>query len=282
MRLLGGLILAAFFGGAFARLLAGSPPMVVVAAAVPAVCWSAAVTLLIPRDRRRWAFLLLALAAGAVVAAFTASYLNTLALGLTTRALGDETARWLTPSILAPINEEMAKAAVLALWMLMLPSGVGGILEGLVLGALVGIGFAFTENVEYFTIAAVQGGETGLLQSAYVRGVLGGLAHAAFCAATGAGLGLARQRRDGGWRAAGIVGFSLATLSHLFWNVVVGPGITETLCNAPRPGAPCQPNPAPLDLWVRAPGIALLGLAPALFVLAMFFLLARRHPNRIG
>jgi RsiW-degrading membrane proteinase PrsW (M82 family) len=256
--------------------------LVLVAAAVPAVCWSAIVILLVPRRRRRWPFLLLALAAGATFAAFTASYLNTLALGLTTRAIGERTARWLTPSILAPINEETAKAAVLVAWMLMLPNGFTGILDGLAYGALVGIGFAFTENVEYFTIAAVQGGETGLLQSAYVRAVLGGFSHAAFSAVTGAGLGLTRQRIENRWRTAGVVGFLLATFSHLFWNILVGPGITETLCNAPRPGAACQPSPAPLDLWVRAPGIALLGLAPALLILFTFLLVARRRPNRSG
>jgi RsiW-degrading membrane proteinase PrsW (M82 family) len=277
LRSVGALTLSAFFGGLLVRLLVHSPALVVVAAALPAACWVMAVAVLGRRGRRRWPFLLLAPVAGAAIAAFAASYLNTLSLALATRAVGEQTARWLTPGILAPVNEEAAKAAVLVALVPIFPYAFSDMLDGLVYGALVGVGFAFTENLEYFTLAAVQGGHTGLLQSVYVRAVLGGFSHAAFAAATGAGLGLAREKRFGRWRAAGVVGFLLATVSHLFWNILVGPGITETLCNAPGPGAACQPSPTPLDLLVRAPGIALFGLAPALLVLLAFLRLARQR-----
>jgi hypothetical protein len=157
------------------------------------------------------------------------------------------------------------------------PPASGGVVDGLVCGALVGVGFAFTENLEYFTMAVVQGGHTGLAQSVYVRAVMGGLSHPIFAGMTGAGLGLARERPESAGRAAGVAGFLLATVAHLFWNVLAGPGITEVLCNSPSPGAACLATPQPIDLLLRAPGIAVLGLAPALFVALVFLLLARRR-----
>lgn len=230
------------------------------------------------RDRqghRGWAPRVVALASGAVGAAFAASYLNGAALTMATQVVGEHTARWLTSGVLAPCIEEVAKAAVIVALMARYPSAWGGVVGGLVCGALVGIGFAFTENLEYFTLAAVQGGHSGLAQSIYVRAVMGGLTHPVFSATIGAGFGLARERPESASRAAGMAGLFLATVAHLLWNVLAGPGITEVICNAPSPGAACIPTPQPIDLLLYAPGIAALGLAPALLV-ALVFLLARR------
>ncbi len=277
LRWLGALMLAVVCGGAFVGLLARTPGVVVLAAALPAAGWVALVLLFDRHSRGRWAYLAQALAAGAIVAAFAASYANNAAMALATRLVGEHAARWLTPGILAPCIEEAAKAVVLVALMVRFPPAFGGVVDGLVCGALVGVGFAFTENLEYFTMAVVQGGHTALAQSVYVRAVMGGLSHPIFAATTGAGLGLARERPVRAWRAAGIAGFLLATAAHLLWNTLAGPSIAEALCNASSPGAACQPMPRLLDLLLRAPGIAVLGLAPALLIPLTFLLLARRR-----
>ena len=68
------------------------------------------------------------------------------------------------------------------------------VLDGLVYGALVGVGFAMTENILYFGEAYLTGdlGNFGTLVLA--RAVLGGLGHPAYTAVTGAAFGWSRGR----------------------------------------------------------------------------------------
>ena len=52
-------------------------------------------------------------------------------------------------SVTGPFLEELSKGFVLFLLFLMLPNEFDGLLDGLIYGALVGIGFAMVENVKY-------------------------------------------------------------------------------------------------------------------------------------
>lgn len=94
-------------------------------------------------------------------------------------------------AVVAPVVEEVVKALALLAIFWFRPHEFDGPLDGLIYGALVGFGFAMTENFLYFVGAGEEGlGSLGLL--IFLRAVLFGLNHSFYTALTGLGLGLAR------------------------------------------------------------------------------------------
>jgi hypothetical protein len=88
--------------------------------------------------------------------------------------------------------------------------------DGVVYAAMVGLGFAMTENAVYYGRVW----DTTSLSAVFVlRGLIGPFAHPLFTAMTGVGIGLARERHgaSGTW-AAPATGFTLAVLLHALWN----------------------------------------------------------------
>ncbi len=127
--------------------------------------------------------------------------------------------------VVAPIAEESAKGLFVVLVMLRRSKVVDGILDGLIYAGLVGVGFAFTENVLYYAGAyggqldpALQGagGATGVF---IVRGLFSPFAHPLFTSATGIGVALAivATRRWVRW-VAPVVGLLVAMGLHAAWN----------------------------------------------------------------
>jgi hypothetical protein len=95
-----------------------------------------------------------------------------------------------------------------------------GVLDGIVYAAMVGLGFAFAENVLYYARTALGGG-LPLAAVFFVRGVLAPFAHPVFTALTGVGLGLAalRPSLSGFLPAVGLLG---AMILHSIWNTSAG------------------------------------------------------------
>src|SRR5690606_18269532 len=95
-----------------------------------------------------------------------------------------------------------------------------GPVDGVVYGALVGAGFAFTENVQYFAVSLIEGGGAELTATFVVRALMSPFAHAMFTALTGYAIG--RVARRGGSAAsafgAGCFGLIGAIALHAFWN----------------------------------------------------------------
>lgn len=228
--------------------LAATPPVIAAAALLPPLGFAGVVVLLDRRDREPWMALAAAFLWGAAVAAPVSRWTNDLILA--TPALAPA-----APGLLGPAVEEVAKASallvVLGVWRRTLADPV----DGIVYGALAGLGFAAMENVGYYVLASLQGGAAGFARAVWLRGVLQGLNHAAFTATTGAAVGWAVARRDAG-PARGLVvalGVGLALLVHAVWNAIAAAAITQVLCAAPAPGAPCAPAPARLDLLLTVP-----------------------------
>ena len=93
---------------------------------------------------------------------------------------------------------------------------VHGLLDGIIYGALVGIGFAFVEDIVYY-LQSLQAGQLGL--TFFLRGIMGPFAHPLFTAATGLGIGIAVSTRRPAVRVlAPILGFLAAVLMHAIWN----------------------------------------------------------------
>ncbi|MRX42690.1 PrsW family intramembrane metalloprotease [Agromyces kandeliae] len=119
----------------------------------------------------------------------------------------------------APVVEELAKGAGVLLIFLLARSHFDGPVDGLVYGATVAAGFAFTENVLYFGVALIEGGAAELGTTFIIRGLFSPFAHVLFTACTGVAIGFAARRGRGAgvitWFVIGLLG---AILLHAFWN----------------------------------------------------------------
>ena len=160
---------------------------------------------------------------GATGATFIALVVNSTGQALVGGAFGRAVAELYGASLSAPIVEEIAKAAVLYAIYRWRRQELDGVLDGIVYAAMVGLGFAFTENVLYYGRTALEGGGT-LAATFFVRGILSPFAHPLFTAATGIGLGLAARRAGAPWRAAALAGLLVAMVLHGLWNTSIGLG----------------------------------------------------------
>ena len=126
----------------------------------------------------------------------------------------------LTAVMQAPIVEETAKGLGVFLVFLMARRSFDGPIDGIVYGALVGAGFAFTENIQYFAISFVDGGAPEVTTTFLLRGILSPFAHAMFTAVTGFALGLAARRGATAGRVIGpwLLGLAGAVVLHALWN----------------------------------------------------------------
>lgn len=122
----------------------------------------------------------------------------------------------------APIVEETAKGfgVLLVLWIFR--RQFDGPVDGIVYAATVAAGFAFVENVQYFSVQAARqasgfGGDLGTVF--VIRALMAPFGHIIYTSCTGFFLGLA-ARRTGGVGAVGyfVVGLIPAILLHALWN----------------------------------------------------------------
>jgi RsiW-degrading membrane proteinase PrsW (M82 family) len=268
-------LLALACGVGFVRAVVGTPAAIVLAAVAPALGYTGLLLLLDRYEREPLGLVLGMLLWGAAVAAPLASALNDLLLSWTT-------VRALVPILGAPLVEEAAKGLGLLVLLGLVPHEIDDTLDGLVYGAVIGIGFAMTENLTYFTLAAVQGGPDGLVQSLYLRGGLAGFNHAVFTAAIGAGVGYSREAPSPRAGRLGLgAGIAVGLGHHALWNAVAAPALTQALCGAELPGGPCAASPPPWGLYVVAPAVVALFLGPGGLVLLGVALFALGREARL-
>ena len=265
----------------FVRLVADVPGLIVLAAAVPALLYAWSITRIDRYDPEPRLALLAALVGGAVLAAYLSHTVNGWLLAWAETLAGGDEARPLAAGFGAPVVEELAKGATLALLVVLGGTLLDGALDGIVYGALVGVGFAFTENVVYLTFAVLQGGPAGLMQAVYIRALLGGFNHAAFTATTGAALGHAWSARAprGRWLVLA-VGLGLAIVQHVAWNAVASHAINGVLCGPELVGGPCRPHPTDTSLFVLVPLLTGIFIGPGLMTLGAIAVLALEREAR--
>ena len=141
----------------------------------------------------------------------------------------------LTGTIVAPVTEEAAKGLFIVLLLVSRRRVIDGVLDGLVYAGLVGVGFAFTENILYLgsAYAGGNGRGPGGLGSAtalfVVRGVFSPFAHPLFTSFTGIGVGIAVVTRRRWLRfLAPLLGYVVAVIAHGSWNASASVGSGET------------------------------------------------------
>ncbi|MCU1446881.1 MAG: PrsW family intrarane metalloprotease [Cryobacterium sp.] len=119
----------------------------------------------------------------------------------------------------APLVEEAAKGFGLLLLFWIIRGQFNGPIDGVVYAAMIAAGFAFSENIQYFGLAMLEGGLGTLGVTFLLRGVLSPFAHVLFTACTGFALGLAARRASGsGYLGSVLIGFVAAVLLHALWN----------------------------------------------------------------
>ncbi len=129
-----------------------------------------------------------------------------------------------TSAVVAPVTEEAAKGLFILLLLFYRRHELDGILDGLVYAGMVGIGFAFTENILYLASAYMgEDGQAGGIGEAVglfiVRGIFSPFAHPFFTAFIGIGIGIAVNSRSRAVRViAPTIGYLAAVAAHGAWN----------------------------------------------------------------
>jgi RsiW-degrading membrane proteinase PrsW (M82 family) len=186
--------------------------------------------------------------------------------------VGKEVTSVLGPVASAPLSEELSKGLALLLLFSFLRHEFDNVLDGIVYGSLVGIGFAMTEDALYFVRAYTEAEDAGQAAVAslavlfYLRAIIGGLGHAVYTGTTGAALGFARETSSTFLKVVvPPIGLFLAMCQHATWNLFATamPGLLKSLHVS---GA--------LYLFVFAPLVSLLLIGPGVLVLLVLVFLA--------
>ncbi|MEL6347917.1 MAG: PrsW family intramembrane metalloprotease [Myxococcota bacterium] len=211
---------------------------------------------------------------GACVSTMLSIVFNTTSGSIFLGLVGDAgLANFLTASLSAPFFEELTKGAAVMLLFFLFRQEFDNVLDGIVYGAFIGLGFAWFENITYYLNAAMDGGMGGMLQNAWARGVVSatGGSHAAYTALTGAGFGLVRMIRRGALRWLLIPLFlGLSMFAHFAWNTFVGPVVFIT-----------SPDSTAIQYLVGLPIAVLILQMPFTLLLVVTVMLSWRHENRI-
>jgi RsiW-degrading membrane proteinase PrsW (M82 family) len=134
-------------------------------------------------------------------------------------------------SIVAPASEEPAKGLFLLLTFLRWRRIIDGFLDGLVVAGLVGLGFAFIENIGYYAASYLGSpdipvaGAEGAAGTFFVRGIMSPFAHPLFTSAFGIALGIAVLLRSRILKVlVGIAGMAASIGLHALWNASLSYG----------------------------------------------------------
>lgn len=188
----------------------------VVAAVVPTVAYVWLVWRLDRYEKEPLFLLAVAFLWGALPAALLALILEMI-LDLPLAVLSPAQNRLISASLLAPLVEEGIKGLALLGLAQQARREFDGVLDGIVYGSLVGLGFGMTENLLYFLSSHGSAASWGLVVLG--RAVGFGFNHAMFTALTGVGFGLARYATSRA-KARGYVlaGLGAALVAHHLHN----------------------------------------------------------------
>jgi RsiW-degrading membrane proteinase PrsW (M82 family) len=170
----------------------------------------------------------------------------------------------LTLGVVAPVSEEASKGLFLLLLLWWRRHELDGILDGIVYAGMVGIGFAFVENILYLAAAyngtdgMGPGGTEALTATFVVRCLASPFAHPLFTAFTGIGVGIAVSSRSNLTRLAmPALGYGAAVVAHSLWNFSTLRGAQGFL------------------------GVYVAVMAPAFFAIVAFAVWSRRSERRM-
>jgi RsiW-degrading membrane proteinase PrsW (M82 family) len=167
--------------------------------------------------------IVVALLWGGVVALAFAALVNTWALDFLQHMLPAVRVDSWAAALVAPVDEELYKGAGLVIIYLMARAEFDSVMDGLVYGAMIGLGFQVIENVQYFMFAAGDSGQTSAVVTMYfLRVILSGLySHMLFSGLMGFGFAyfVTKQDRTLAKRFGIFALFAfLSWAAHFVWN----------------------------------------------------------------
>ncbi len=164
-----------------------------------------------------------------------------------------------TLEVVAPITEEVSKGLFLLLLLWWRRAELDGVLDGIVYAGMVGIGFAFTENILYLAAAyngtdgLGPGGTEAVTATFVVRCLISPFAHPLFTTFIVIGVGMAvnaRSTRDRVlWPLGGLVS---AVLTHGVWNAATAQGLGHFVTAYAVLMAPALVILVCLAVWMRS------------------------------
>ena len=176
-------------------------------------------------EKEPWRLVLVAAAWGAVVATSLVIWAESLWQAIAIRTLVPGPGLDASTAFSAGILEELAKGSAVVLLFLVMRNEFDDVVDGIIYGAAVGLGFNFMESLSYMTnlyaIFAPEGvGAYAAGFQWYARQVLGlFFGHATYTAFVGAGIGIARQLPDVRRKLIAIAaGFVVAIAAHFSWD----------------------------------------------------------------
>ena len=197
----------------------------IVAAAIPVLVYIG-IIYWVDRYEKEPGWLLAATFLWGAVPSIIIAYVINSVLGMPFYLLTSEaTADALVASLIAPIVEESIKgAAVLGIFLLW-KHEIDSPLDGIIYGAMVGLGFALVENTIYYVEQFQAGGLEAWGWNVFFRGFVFGLNHALYTGMTGLGIATARLTTHPLTKViAPIVGWSTAVFLHAIHNFAVSFG----------------------------------------------------------
>jgi RsiW-degrading membrane proteinase PrsW (M82 family) len=186
-------VLLTALSGGLTGLLAS--PLIVAAALIPNIAIACAIPRLQRFQRTHRYVLTGAFLAGAIVAIPPALVINT-TLFLPIELSMSNILNIIGYGTIPGIVEEGIKGLIVLFFFRQFRDELYTPVDGIVLGALVGLGFAMTEDITYF-FQSLEGGAIGLLLTLFLRLGLGWMNHSVFTAITGMAFGYARMGPQG-------------------------------------------------------------------------------------
>ncbi len=187
----------------------------------PMIAYAVLITIFDRYEKEPLWLMLAAFAWGAIVAAGLALVFNTL-FGVGVAVLtGDERLTEVSTAVIsAPLVEETVKGLALLILFVLFRREFNSLLDGMIYGALVGFGFAATENVLYIFTGYAEGGVAGLVLLTLVRAVGIAFLHASLTALTGLGLAAVRVWGNPLRYLVAPAGYLAAIVSHFLHNLM--------------------------------------------------------------
>lgn len=171
-------------------------------------------------EREPFKYIIITFILGAIISAGL-SYVGNTFMGTISRIfLTQSGAQYLSSSLIAPFIEEANKGLIVVAFA-WLSREFDNVTDGLLYGAVVGLGFAFAENILYFNRIYENSGQFAWLKNMYIRGFFLCGVHATSTAILGGAIGYARNAKWTEKIIIGLMGFGLAVMVHSFWNSIL-------------------------------------------------------------
>ena len=198
----------------------------IVAAVIPAVIYTTLIYYVDRYEKEPLWLLITTFVWGAVPAVVLAIIFNGI-FGLPFYAIFGEASDALVASFVAPLVEESIKGVMLLIIFFLWREQIDSLLDGIIYGAIVGMGFAMVENVFYFETVFAEEGLEAWQFNIFLRAIVFGLNHALFTSMTGLGVAYARMTPNLALRfVAPVIGWGVSVFMHTVHNLAASSGET--------------------------------------------------------